>query len=186
MGASVAALEGDPPVERLNITQARLGLDRDPPARTVNDFVPCTQVARHAEGHLGAMPKVRKTRTETREQRELGGVSYGIAGRKRTERHDQPEAGRYLNDRLERDVPQHTALNPADLRRRDIGSSRQLPKGEACLKPRVAQLLTDPHERLRREASRPVHAPFSIRHGTTLPDIVYLTIINGRSGTIPS
>jgi len=48
----VTLFERHSPRTRLNMTETRLGVDRDPPSGTANHRIPRTHVARNLERHL--------------------------------------------------------------------------------------------------------------------------------------
>ena len=72
---TIPALEGDLPLEGLDVPETSLGLDRDGPARTVDQEVPGPPIAQQAERDLRPASEARKERREAGQKAQLSGIS---------------------------------------------------------------------------------------------------------------
>src|SRR5581483_6753584 len=80
--ASVALLQGDPPLERLSVARPGLGLDSAAPALAPHERVPGTKVARDRQRDLGRPAEgAVEARPKPPEQVRVRGVTERRAGR---------------------------------------------------------------------------------------------------------
>jgi hypothetical protein len=92
--AAVALLERDAPLERLEIIEHRLRLDRDPPAPPADERVPRAEVALDRKRYLGRPTEARmEAHPKPLEEADLPRVANGITGRVGPEPHIQADDG---------------------------------------------------------------------------------------------
>jgi hypothetical protein len=102
---------------------------------------------------------------EPREQRDLGDIPDGIAGRERPEREVEPKNGRHHRQGLEGNMRSATKLESAHLAMGDPGSVAHLALHQAGCKTRLAKFFTDAHQGASCEASTRVNPTFPRDHG---------------------
>jgi hypothetical protein len=88
----------------------------------------------------------REQAPEPREQRDLGDIADGIAGREGPEREVEPKNGRDHRQGLEGHVESASKLDSAHLAMGDARSLPDLQLRQARCKARLAKLLTDARE----------------------------------------
>jgi len=144
--ATVALLEGQPPLERLHVAWASFRFDgsshaastlRDP--EPANDRIPCPKIGGAGEWHFRSAHEGRvKSTTKSVEQGDLRRVPDGIARRVEPDRQIQTEDRGDHRQLRDRDVERQSTLDPAVLGRRDAHSM-----GDDCLRQgRVAARAT--------------------------------------------
>jgi hypothetical protein len=117
VGATVATLQRDPPRQRLDVIEPRLGVDGDGPSRPANDRIPRALIARSVDGNLRPprepWPKVD---AKASQQRELRPIPDRLTRREGSQGEIEADRGCRECKRFIRDVRRFAALDAADFR----------------------------------------------------------------------
>jgi hypothetical protein len=112
----VASLQRQPPGAPLHIAKARLCLDGQPPAASLDDGIPCAPITWDGERYFRSPAQpVGQQNAQLRKERELGDIAERLASREGAERKVQPEDCSNEHQRVVRNMRRLAELDPAQL-----------------------------------------------------------------------
>ena len=164
---SVALFEQDPTLDSLDIEEPRLGLDSDLIVGLADHGIPCPQVTRQWEWHLGLPRRSRgQSSAKATEESYVRRVADGITAR--VDAHDkiQTERRREPTDHVDGHARKPPALDPTDGRVRYPGHARDGRLAHAGCHPSQPQFLADGCQGPNREARSSVPRSLTRSHNS--------------------
>lgn len=134
--AAVPQLPGQPPLERLDVGDDRLGFDHEPPIRTADPGIPGTQVPLDRQWHLGPPPQSRtQVAPQPLEQPRLSGVPNWVPGWESVQAQVEPDRRRDACLELEVSDPSVGVEDPPDRRGIDAAGTADIPIAQPAASP---------------------------------------------------
>jgi hypothetical protein len=141
---SVTQLPGQPPFERLNVGDDRLGFDHQPPARTTDQGIPRAEVTLDRQRDLGPPLEARlQVASQPLEEPRLPGIPDRVAGGVRAEPDFEPHHGSKGADVANPDCVESAALESPDPDVVDSSRCFDRTKAQARPRPRSTDLGRD-------------------------------------------
>lgn len=187
---------GEPPVadlqvqaafERLEVMEARFGLDRDVHPDTADDRVPGAATDTIHDWNLSTPAEQRmQTRAKALEQPELAGVPDRIMAGEEADRGRQTGDNGKPKDLVQVHSGQLPALEAADLSVGHASSTPSLPLAEARGQSSVAEFLSDGAHRAAHEPAGSVNRSLAAGHPAMVASTPYLRLNwNGHGSARP-
>ena len=181
---AVTTLASDPTIERLDVAQPRLGLDRQRPHAVGDHRVPRSRVAWNGDRHFRPPEQARTDpNAKAGEETHLRGVTDRIAAGECAYRQIQPDSHAHPTQNAEACSSLLTAFDPTD---RGVGDARGQGHGRLTQPSRSASLSNLVPEREKstsREPIRSVDRTFATGHrrsASPSPLTCHLTASSGR------